>query len=258
MLPLWKYCFAVQRYGNDAGGSLAQSGERRGNGRRFGRRDGLRHMRREPSNQRVHYLGLGMAYGTAARSTNCGAGWYRIGPMAGVLLDNMGADVIRVDRIEPHETDRMVDRKYMVNRRNKRSVCTDVRREGGVGALLRLASSADGFIDPYRPGVGERFGIGSEVCTKLNPRLVHGRITSWGQQGPLAGKAGQDINYIADCNPACDRTRSRRPLTPKLINWAGTKPPRLWARSLNPTRRFSVINLRIAIWTYDSKAKLYL
>jgi alpha-methylacyl-CoA racemase len=83
--------------------------------------------------------------------------------MAGVLLDNMGADVIRVDRIEPHEMDRMVDRKYMVNRRNKRSVCTDVRREGGVGALRRLVSSADGVIDPYRPGVGERFGIGPEV-----------------------------------------------------------------------------------------------
>ena len=81
--------------------------------------------------------------------------------------------------------------------RGKKSVLLDLKSDVGVEALLKLAESADVLIEPFRPGVCERLGVGPDVCMGLNPALVYGRMTGWGQDGPLAGAAGHDINYIS-------------------------------------------------------------
>lgn len=119
------------------------------------------------------------------------------GPMAAMMLGDMGADIIRVDRLQPHPMDRLVDRQYVVSGRNRRAIAIDLRKPEGAEIVLRLAEKADGFIEPFRPGVAERLGIGPEACLARNPGLVYGRITGWGQEGPLARRAGHDINYIA-------------------------------------------------------------
>ncbi|MEO8445667.1 MAG: CaiB/BaiF CoA-transferase family protein [Gammaproteobacteria bacterium] len=114
------------------------------------------------------------------------------GPFCGMLLGDMGADVIRVDRPAPDPLERLDPL-----RRNRRSIVIDLRSEGGVETLLRLVEGADALIEGFRPGVAERLGIGPEVCRKRNPRLVYGRVTGWGQNGPLAAAAGHDLNFIA-------------------------------------------------------------
>ena len=118
------------------------------------------------------------------------------GPYAGMLLADMGADVIVVERSStpsgialPAERD--------VNGRGKKSIALDVKNPVGLEALLRLVDGADAFFEPYRPGVAERLGFGPEVCLERNPKLVYGRLTGWGQSGPLSQAAGHDINYIA-------------------------------------------------------------
>jgi len=114
------------------------------------------------------------------------------GPFCGMLLGDMGADVIRVDRPGPDPL-QTIDPL----RRNRRSIAINLKREAGVQALLRLVEGADALIEGFRPGVAERLGIGPDVCRQLNPRLVYGRVTGWGQEGPLAQAAGHDLNYIA-------------------------------------------------------------
>jgi alpha-methylacyl-CoA racemase len=119
------------------------------------------------------------------------------GPMAAMMLGDMGADVIRIDRPKPGPIDGLADRRYSVHNRSRRSVVVDLSKPGSAQVVLRIAASADGLIEPLRPGVAERLGIGPDACLKANPRLVYGRITGWGQDGPLAKAAGHDINYIA-------------------------------------------------------------
>ena len=119
------------------------------------------------------------------------------GPMGAMLLGDMGADVIRVDRATPATMDRMTDPRYAVHNRSRRSIAVDLQRAEGAALVLRLVERADGLIEPFRPGVAERLGVGPEPCLAANPRLVYGRITGWGQDGPLAKAAGHDINYIA-------------------------------------------------------------
>lgn len=119
------------------------------------------------------------------------------GPMGAMLLGDMGADVIRVDRTTPATMDRMTDLRYAVHNRSRRSIAVDLQRAEGAALVLRLVARADGLIEPFRPGVAERLGVGPEPCLAANPRLVYGRITGWGQDGPLAKAAGHDINYIA-------------------------------------------------------------
>ena len=119
------------------------------------------------------------------------------GPMGAMLLGDMGADVIRVDRATPAAMDRMTDPRYAVHNRSRRSIAVDLQRAEGAALVLRLVERADGLIEPFRPGVAERLGVGPEPCLAANPRLVYGRITGWGQDGPLAKAAGHDINYIA-------------------------------------------------------------
>ncbi len=118
------------------------------------------------------------------------------GPLAAMVLGDLGADVVRIDRINASFV-LDVAPKYAVHTRNRRSIAIDLRRPEAAEIVLRLVAGADGIIDPFRPGVVERLGIGPEPCLKRNPKLVYGRITGWGQEGPLADKAGHDINYIA-------------------------------------------------------------
>ena len=114
-------------------------------------------------------------------------------PMGGMMLADMGAEVIRIER--PGAADPKVAEP--ISGRNKKSVVLDLKQEGGRNALMALIEKADALIDPYRPGVCEKLGFGPDECLARNPRLVFARMTGWGQEGPLAQAAGHDLNYIA-------------------------------------------------------------
>ncbi len=119
------------------------------------------------------------------------------GPFAGMLLADMGADVLLVDR--PAATDLGLKRERWndVMMRGRRSVTLDLKSPTGAGAALELIARADALIEGFRPGVMERLGLGPKIALARNPELVYGRMTGWGQDGPLAPRAGHDINYIA-------------------------------------------------------------
>jgi alpha-methylacyl-CoA racemase len=119
------------------------------------------------------------------------------GPFAGMLLADMGADVLLVDRPGASDLGLTRERWMDVMLRGRRSVTLDLKSKDAAGAALELASRADALIEGFRPGVMERLGLGPDACLKRNPRLVYGRMTGWGQDGPLAPRAGHDINYIA-------------------------------------------------------------
>ena len=119
------------------------------------------------------------------------------GPFAGMLLSDMGADIVRVDRaqqVNPAAFDKPnLEPLY----RGRRSIGVDLKNPEGVEPVLRLVEQADALVEGYRPGVTERLGLGPDVCLARNPKLVYGRMTGWGQDGPMAQAAGHDINYIA-------------------------------------------------------------
>ncbi|SDP20841.1 alpha-methylacyl-CoA racemase [Streptomyces sp. cf386] len=117
------------------------------------------------------------------------------GPFAAMLLADLGADVVRVDR--PGGTGLAINTAYDITNRNKRSVIIDLKSPDGAARVLDLAAHADILIEGNRPGVAERLGVGPEACHARNPGLVYGRMTGWGQEGPLADRAGHDIAYIA-------------------------------------------------------------
>ncbi|ALV32186.1 CaiB/BaiF CoA-transferase family protein [Streptomyces sp. CdTB01] len=117
------------------------------------------------------------------------------GPFAAMLLADLGADVVRVDR--PGGPGLAIDPAFDVTNRNKRSVVVDLKAADGPARVLDLAARADVLIEGYRPGVAERLGVGPADCHARNPALVYGRMTGWGQDGPLAQRAGHDIAYIA-------------------------------------------------------------
>ncbi|MFI8192244.1 CaiB/BaiF CoA transferase family protein [Streptomyces sp. NPDC085946] len=117
------------------------------------------------------------------------------GPFAAMLLADLGADVVRVDR--PGSSPLGGDPARDVTNRNKRSVLVDLKSPEGPGTVRALAARAEILVEGYRPGVAERLGVGPEECLALNPALVYGRMTGWGQRGPLAPLAGHDIGYIA-------------------------------------------------------------
>ncbi|MET7612466.1 CaiB/BaiF CoA-transferase family protein [Streptomyces seoulensis] len=117
------------------------------------------------------------------------------GPFAAMLLADLGADVVRVDR--PDGPGLGIDPARDVTNRNKRSVVVDLKAPDGAARVLDLAERADILIEGYRPGVAERLGVGPADCHARNPRLVYGRMTGWGQEGPLADRAGHDASYIA-------------------------------------------------------------
>jgi alpha-methylacyl-CoA racemase len=118
------------------------------------------------------------------------------GPFAAMMLSDMGADVVRVDRAQSVELG--FDPGWMeVLNRGRRSIGIDLKHPDGVETLLRMVEQADALIEGFRPGVAERLGIGPEACRARNPRLVYGRMTGWGQEGPYSQAAGHDINYIS-------------------------------------------------------------
>jgi alpha-methylacyl-CoA racemase len=119
------------------------------------------------------------------------------GPFCTMLLADMGAEVIRVDRKHAGESGLPVERRFDVMFRGKRSVAMDLKKGIAVEAIRCMVAHADVLIEGFRPGVMERLGLGPEVCLEINPKLVYGRMTGWGQDGPLATAAGHDLNYIA-------------------------------------------------------------
>jgi alpha-methylacyl-CoA racemase len=119
------------------------------------------------------------------------------GPFAAMMLADMGADVVRVDRAASvHGGDPATPPKDVMNR-GRRSVGVDLKNPEGVATVLDLVAGADALIEGFRPGVMERLGLGPDVCLGRNPALVYGRMTGWGQDGPMASMAGHDMNYIA-------------------------------------------------------------
>ncbi|MBO9695237.1 MAG: CoA transferase [Sphingopyxis sp.] len=118
------------------------------------------------------------------------------GPFCGMLLADLGADVVIVDRTVPNSENLDIGAAAVTNR-GKRSIAVDLKTAVGVETVLQLVEQSDALIEGMRPGVMERLGIGPDVCLARNPRLAYGRMTGWGQEGPLAQAAGHDLNYIA-------------------------------------------------------------
>ena len=119
------------------------------------------------------------------------------GPFCAMLLADMGADVIRVDRAQTVAGSFPDAPSLDIMNRGRRSIGVDLKQPDGVETVLRLVEQADALLEGFRPGVAERLGIGPDECLARNPRLVYGRMTGWGQDGPYAPTAGHDINYIA-------------------------------------------------------------
>ena len=137
-------------------------------------------------------------------------------PMCGMLLAELGADVVKVDRLHPSGLGLGVPDADAFLHRSRRSVALDLKREEGAALLLQLCERADILIEGFRPGVAERLGIGPDDCLERNPRLVYGRVTGWGQTGPLAQAAGHDLNYIALTGALHAIGRPGQPPTPPL------------------------------------------
>jgi alpha-methylacyl-CoA racemase len=137
------------------------------------------------------------------------------GPFAGMMLSDMGAEVLRVDRAQAVPTDGRPPASDVLGR-GRRSVGVDLKHPDGRETVLRLVEQADALIEGFRPGVTERLGIGPEDCMARNPRLVYGRMTGWGQEGPYASMAGHDINYIALSGTLSMIGRAGQPPTPPI------------------------------------------
>ena len=137
-------------------------------------------------------------------------------PMCGMLLADLGASVLRIDRIEPSGLG--VDRPIEFNliMRNRDTIALDLKAQGAVELVLQLAENADVLIEGFRPGVTERLGLGPEDCFARNRALVYGRVTGWGQDGPLSKSAGHDLNYIAITGALAAIGRAKSPPTPPL------------------------------------------
>jgi alpha-methylacyl-CoA racemase len=118
-------------------------------------------------------------------------------PFAAMLLADLGAEVVRVDRTGGSGFLRGDGGAFDFLGRNRKSIAVDLKNPLGVETVLRLVDAADGMIEGFRPGVAERLGIGPDVCLARNSRLIYGRMTGWGQEGPMANDVGHDLNYIA-------------------------------------------------------------
>jgi alpha-methylacyl-CoA racemase len=118
-------------------------------------------------------------------------------PFAAMMLSDMGADVIRIERIQAVSKGRPdMDTGFLLQR-GRKNIAIDLKHRDGVETILQLIESSDALIEGFRPGVMERLGIGPDICSARNKKLVYGRMTGWGQEGPYAKLAGHDINYIA-------------------------------------------------------------
>lgn len=119
------------------------------------------------------------------------------GPFCAMLLADLGAEILRIDRPREVPLGAPIAPEFDITRRNRRSVAVDLGHDDGAEVVLRLVERADALIEGFRPGVAERLGVGPETCLERNPRLVYGRMTGWGRDGPLSAAAGHDANYIA-------------------------------------------------------------
>ena len=117
------------------------------------------------------------------------------GPFCGMMLADMGAEVIRVERFSA-AADSAATAPKDILARNRRSIAVDLKSPAGIETVMRLIEGADALFEGFRPGVTERLGLGPDQCLERNERLVYGRMTGWGQDGPMAQAAGHDINYI--------------------------------------------------------------
>jgi alpha-methylacyl-CoA racemase len=138
------------------------------------------------------------------------------GPFCAMLLSDMGAEVIRVQQKGARSGLPVVNTKFDVLARGRRSMAIDLKKPGAREAVLALIAKADALIEGFRPGVMERLGLGPDVCLERNPRLVYGRMTGWGQTGPLAERAGHDINYVALSGVLAALGPASAPPTPPL------------------------------------------
>jgi alpha-methylacyl-CoA racemase len=136
------------------------------------------------------------------------------GPYCAMVLADMGAEVVRVVRPGPGQFGERPSHDLLS--RGRRSICVDLKRPEGADTILRLCERADGLFEGFRPGVMERLGLGPDVCLARNPRLVYGRMTGFGQDGPLAQAAGHDINYIALAGVLAHIGRAGQPPTPPI------------------------------------------
>ena len=138
------------------------------------------------------------------------------GPMAAMLLADMGATVLRVDRKEPASLGVPRPLKYDLLLRNRRSLPLDLKQPAAVELVLDMVSRSDVLIEGFRPGVTERMGLGPEACLARNPGLIYGRITGWGQTGPMAQDVGHDLNYIALTGASHAFGRAGQPPAPPI------------------------------------------
>ena len=136
-------------------------------------------------------------------------------PFASMVLADMGADVVMVERKHPWDPRAGMDPRAVLTR-GRRSLALDLKHPEGPGVLLRLVEHADVLLEGFRPGVMERLGLGPEVCHERNPALVYGRMTGWGQDGPMAQAAGHDLNYVALSGILDEIGRDDRPPPPPL------------------------------------------
>jgi alpha-methylacyl-CoA racemase len=118
-------------------------------------------------------------------------------PFCCMLLADLGAEVVRIDRPAGHDGGAPIEARFDLLNRSRRSVQMNLKKPEAVAAVLRMVEQADVLIEGFRPGVMERLGLGPEACIEANPRLVYGRMTGWGQTGPLAQAPGHDVNYIS-------------------------------------------------------------
>ncbi|MCY3732764.1 MAG: CaiB/BaiF CoA-transferase family protein [Chloroflexi bacterium] len=119
------------------------------------------------------------------------------GPFCGMILSDMGADIVRIDRASNAPSEAPDDPPGDLLARGRRSIALDLKNPEGVEVALKLIEGADALFEGFRPGVMERLGLGPDVCLERNPKIVYGRMTGWGQEGPYAQMAGHDINYIS-------------------------------------------------------------
>ena len=138
------------------------------------------------------------------------------GPFAAMLLADMGAEVIRVERVGAVRGPAPETPHPDILRRGRRNLAIDLKHPDGIATLLDLVERADALVEGFRPGVMERLGAGPDVCLERNPKLVFGRMTGWGQDGPYAQAAGHDINYIALAGALAHYGRAGEPPTPPM------------------------------------------
>ncbi len=139
------------------------------------------------------------------------------GPFCGMILADLGAEVIRIDRSSQHGHGNTIDFQH----RSKSSLSADLKNPQTINEIKKLLANVDGLIEGFRPGVMERLGLGPDECLKVNPNLVYGRMTGWGQEGPLAKTAGHDINYIA-LTGALESMGRKGQTPPPPLNLVGT------------------------------------